>query len=185
MTAIQPIPATFRHLAANVALNGLSEQVHCHNLGLSSVQGTLRFSAGLDTMNHVLTEHEAVPAIEVPVTCLDDLLAGAVTPVLIKLDVEGHELAVLQGAARVLSDAGLWAVIMETNGSGARYGIGDEQLFALMAGQGFEPFGYDPFARRLLPAGQGAGNTVFIRNRAAVEERLQTARRYRLVNGVI
>lgn len=185
VTAIEPIPATFRHLAANVALNGLGERVHCHNLGLSSAQGTLRFSAGLDTMNHVLAEHEALPAIEVPVMRLDDLLADAVTPVLIKLDVEGHELAVLQGAAQVLDAAGLWAVIMETNGSGTRYGVADEQLFALMAGHGFEPFGYDPFTRRLLPTGQGAGNTVFIRNRAAVEERLQTARRYRLVNGEI
>lgn len=185
VTTIEPIPSTFRHLAANVALNGLSGRVMCHNLGLSSVNGTLRFTAHLDTVNHVVADGEEGPAIEVPVVRLDDLLADATTPVLIKLDVEGHELAVLQGAERVLGDARLLAVIMETNGSGAHYGVEDEALFQVMARHGFRPFGYDPFGRRLLPADKGGGNTIFIRNQSAVEARLHTARQYRLVNGLI
>lgn len=63
VTPIEPIPSTFRHLAANVALNGLSGRVMCHNLGLSSANGALRFTAHLDTVNHVLADGEEGPAI--------------------------------------------------------------------------------------------------------------------------
>jgi FkbM family methyltransferase len=187
VTAVEPIPSTFRQLADNVILNGLSERVQCHNIGLSASNGVLRFTANLDTVNHVLATNEEVPAIEVPVMRLDDLpaLADSMNPIMIKLDVEGHELAVLQGAERVLADPVLLAVIMETNGSGARYGVKDEELFMVMARHGFQPFGYDPFKRRLLSGNAFDGNTIFVRNQDLVEQRLQTARKYRLVNGTI
>lgn len=185
VSSIEPIPLTFRHLAANVALNRLNDRVLCHSIGLSSANGVLRFTTNLDTVNHVFTDTEAGPALDVPVMRLDDLLADSVQPILIKLDVEGHELAVLQGAERVLADTRLLAVIMETNGSGARYGIEDQALFEAMARHGFDPFGYNPFERRLLSGNSFDGNTIFVRNRFLVEERLQTARKYQLVNGTI
>lgn len=184
VTAVEPIPATYAHLQRNVALNGLTDLVRCCQLGLSDKAGALRFSSGLDTVNHVLAEGEDLPGVDVLVTRLDDLV-GQDVPVLMKIDVEGHELAVLHGGAATLGDPRLLAVIMETNGSGVRYGVSDDQLIAVMRGHGFVPFGYDPFGRRLVDVRASSGNTVFVRDKAAVEARVKAAPRFRLVNGEI
>lgn len=184
VTTLEPIPATFAHLQRNVVLNGLDERVRCCQAGLSDAEGVLRFSVGLDTVNHVLAEGEDLPGVDVLVMRLDDLVVEDV-PILMKIDVEGHELAVLRGGGRTLRDARLLAVIMETNGSGKRYGIADDVLIAVMKECGFAPFGYDPFRRRLKDSARENGNTVFVRDREAVEERCRTARKFRLVNGEI
>ena len=184
VTAVEPIPETFAQLELNVALNGLAERVRRCRAGLSERPAVLRFSAGLGCVNHVLADGEDLPGIDVPVLPLDELAGGDV-PLLVKIDVEGHERAVLLGGGQTLADPRLLAVVMETNGSGLRYGIGDEALTEIMRGHGFAAFGYDPFARRLIDASPADGNTIFIRDRAAVEGRLTSARRYRLINGEI
>jgi FkbM family methyltransferase len=184
VTAVEPIPATFMHLQRNVVLNRLDEHLCYCQAGLSDVPGVLRFSVGLDTVNHVLVEGEDLPGADVPVMRLDDLVGQGV-PHLIKIDVEGHELAVLHGCSRTLRDARPLAVIMETNGNGARCGVADDALIALMRECGFAPFGYEPFQRLLKDSVPANRNTVFVRDRGAVEERCRAARKFRLVKGVI
>ena len=184
VTAVEPIPSTFAHLQRNVMLNGFVDQVRCCQAGLSEAPGSLRFSSGLDTVNHVLAEGEDLLAIDVPVLRLDDLV-GHDVPTLIKIDVEGHELAVLRGGTQTLQDVRLLAVIMETNGSGSRYGVGDGALIDVMREHGFAPYGYDPFGRRLVDVSKSNGNTVFVRNKAEVESRVKAAPRFKLVNGDI
>lgn len=184
VTAVEPIPETFEHLECNVMLNRLTERVRCCRMGLSDLTGILRFSAKLDTVNHVLAEDEDLPGIDVPVTTLDELVSGD-PPVVMKIDVEGHERAVLLGGKRTLGDQDLLAVIMETNGSGGRYGVLDEELLVIMSEHGFKPFGYDPFARELVDMCQSEGNTVFIRDTTEVEMRVRSARKFQLINGEI
>jgi FkbM family methyltransferase len=184
VTSVEPIPRTFAHLHRNVALNGLSNTVIAWQGGLSDSMGTLRFTTDLDAVNHVLREDEREPAVEVAVRTLDDLV-GEIAPTLIKIDVEGYERPVLMGATRTLADPRLLAVVMETNGSGARYGVADDELMTLMARNEFAPYTYDPFERRLLGLVSRVGNTIFVRDTGAVDRRLRTARRYRLVNGEI
>lgn len=182
--AIEPIPETFRRLELNLALNGLSGSVKAFRGGLSDESGARRFTTDLDTVNHVLGPGENLPSIDVPVWTLDDLV-GSEAPLLIKIDVEGHEWAVLRGGDRTLGDPRLLAVVMETNGSGARYGVPDSDLISLMAKHGFSPAGYDPFTRILVEAPSSGGNTLFVRDGAQVAERVQGSKRYRLVNGTI
>ncbi|MFE8033055.1 FkbM family methyltransferase [Thiohalocapsa marina] len=168
----------------NLALNRLGDRVEAHCLGLSDQLSSLRFTVGLGCVNHVVTEGEEVASIDVPVTTLDSLV-GADAPALIKIDVEGHERAVLRGATRTLADPRLLAVIMETNGSGARYGIHDDELVGIMRDNGFSPYGYDPFARVLVNADGSGGNTIFVRDAEAVSRRVSTTRQFRRVNGEI
>jgi FkbM family methyltransferase len=184
VTAVEPIPETFAHLARNIALNGLSSRVNACQCGLSDASGILRFTRDLGTVNHVLVVGEDLPAIEVPVRTLDDLV-GPDAPVLMKVDVEGHERAVVMGGLSTLEDPTLLAVVMETNGSGSRYGVRDADLVSLMHGHGFLPYGYDPFRRSLVDVAEADGNTVFVRDRATVEARLRGSKRYRLINGTI
>jgi len=184
VTAVEPIPSTFAHLERNITLNGFTNRVRTCQMGLSDQTSTLRFTSDLGSVNHVLVEGEDGPSIEVPVSRLDELV-GEDIPVLIKIDVEGHERAVLRGAARTLANSPLLAVIMETDSSGARYGVRDEELIKIMRGHGFEPYGYDPFVRRLINAEKSYGNTLFVRDRVVIEARVASARRFKLINGDI
>ena len=167
--------------------NGLDARVIALNLGLGRDEGWLRFTRGLDTVNHVLGAGESVDAmIEVPVRSLDAVLAGR-SPALIKIDVEGYETEVLAGAGQALADPGLLAVIMELNGSGARYGFDEEALHRDLLGRGFATYRYRPRERLLVPlhgARSGGGNTLYVRDAARLAERVRTARSFRLGTGV-
>ena len=110
--SIEPIPSTFSWLTQNIAINALGDRVRALNLGLGRSEGRLRFTGGLDTVNHVLADGEAADHfIEVLVRTLDSVVDGA-SPALIKMDVEGFETEVLAGAEQTLADPGLLAIIM-------------------------------------------------------------------------
>ncbi len=179
--SIEPIPGTFGHLRDNINLNGIAERVVAMNIGLGNGRGALRFTAGLDTVNHVLAATEADSGtVEVKVEKLDDLLPDF-EPAIVKIDVEGYETNVIAGARRVLSRPSLLAVIMELNGSGGRYGFDESRLHRQMLEYGFEPFGYAPFERRLVPLdgkNTRSGNTLYVRDAAEVSRRLGSARRF-------
>jgi FkbM family methyltransferase len=181
--AIEPIPNTFARLTRNVALNGVDASVTCFEGGVSDGPAVIHFTADRDTMNHVAQAGEAGPTVGVQVVTLDDLV-GSRRPAVVKIDVEGHELPVLRGADQTLSSSTLLGVVMETNGSGAPYGVSDQMLVDAMARHGFQPFGYEPFSRTLIKPGE-ANNTIFVRDRAAVEAICKAAPRYTLCNGTI
>ena len=114
VVAIEPIPATFKRLEENIDLNRLNDRVRAHCLGLSDKPGILMFTSHLDTVNHVVAKSEPGNSISIPVTTLDDLLQGT-SPTIIKIDVEGHEVAVLEGSKKTLSNPALIAILLETN----------------------------------------------------------------------
>lgn len=138
-------------------------------------------------MNHLLADGKsAEDVLAMPVRTLDAVLEGR-SPTLIKVDVEGFETQVLAGAERALADPGLLAVILELNGSGARYGFDEDALHRDLLGRGFATFRYHPLARTLEPlhgAKSGSGNTVYVRDAALLAERVRTARKYRLGIGM-
>jgi FkbM family methyltransferase len=183
--AIEPVPATFGRLVENMRINHLDAAVQCVNVGIGSAPGTLRFSSDMDVGNRALADGEQrAGGIEVPATTLDAVLAGR-SPRLVKIDVEGYEAAVVGGAAATLRDPGLLAVIMELNGSGAKYGFDEARIVEAMAGHGFQPFGYAPAERQLVAGAQAAratDNTIFVRDAETVRARLAGAAPF-AVNG--
>ncbi len=176
--AFEPVPGTYRRLVENMRLNHLDEQVKCLNKGVGARQGTVAFTSDSDTTNHALASDEPCDTpITVEVTPLDTALAGE-HPALIKIDVEGYETPVLEGAPETLKNPALNAVIMELNGSGSRYGFDESRLLELMRGNGFNTYSYNPFTRKLIKlAGKSldSGNTLFIRDQSLVESRLRNA----------
>jgi FkbM family methyltransferase len=175
--AAEPVPAIFRFLLDNVALNRVGQRVACHNVGVGRAPGVLRFTTTEDPTNHVLAAGEVSPgAVERPVRTLDELLGGE-APALIKIDTEGFETEVIAGAPATLREPALKAVVLELNGSGRRYGYDEDALHGAMLQLGFAPYSYDPFRRELHPLGgrHYAGNTLYVRDLPAVRERLRGA----------
>jgi hypothetical protein len=137
--------------------------------------GTVNFSAGLGTENHVAAASETGNSVTLPVTTLDAELAAR-PPVMLKVDVEGFETEVFGGAEKTIQNPALQAVIIERNGSGNRYGYDEEKLHAQIRSRGFSPCSYDPFGRRMRPLEQGTGgNIIYIRDLNAANERLRAA----------
>ncbi|WP_170156856.1 FkbM family methyltransferase [Roseimicrobium gellanilyticum] len=101
--AFEPTPSSFRDLASVVKQAGLSERVHCHQLALGDVNGTSCMAVP-DGVHSGLASLDANASGErVKVMTADSM--DLPDPSVIKLDVEGHEAAVLRGAQKVLNRA--------------------------------------------------------------------------------
>lgn len=184
--SFEPHPATFAHLLDNVRLNDLGPLVTARNIALGASSASLSFTAGLDTVNHVLAEGEVVSdTIHVPVEPLDSVLAGAALTVM-KIDVEGFETEVLNGGSEAFQSSSLIAVIMELNGSGLRYGYDESYLHARMLGWGFAPASYDPVRRTVTPVQSRSavdGNTLYVRDLDALRDRVLAAPPHTVLGG--
>ena len=182
--AFEPVPATYERLCANLRLNDLVGRVTPLNQGVGETAGTLRFSSGLNAMNHVLGPGESDPrGVDVTVTTLDAAIGESAT--LMKMDVEGFETPALAGAARTLADPSLHSIIIELNGSGARYGYDDQKIAEKLQSLGFALYDYDPFTRRLAPSSDYSfqhGNALFIRDFERAQQLVQTAPKFRVLD---
>ncbi len=177
--ALEPVPITFKKLRRNIRFNDLDERVTLHNFGLGDSDSNIRFTASLDTVNHVASESDRnLDTIVVPVKTLDWALDGRY-PICIKIDVEGFEQKVIAGADQTLRSENVQAVLMELNGSGTRYGFDEYAIHSQMLAYGFKPYRYEPFQGRLslLPDRNRAnGNTLYLREVDFIESRLESAR---------
>jgi FkbM family methyltransferase len=184
--AFEPIPETHARLVDNLRLNHIEDRVIHPNIGIGDKAGSLVFTTYADTMNHVLPNNgSSQSTVKVQMKTLDEIL-GEESPSILKIDVEGFESPVLAGAERTLSKNSLHSVIMELNGSGARYGFDDGEILEKMSGHGFKTYSYDPLQRSLVGLegrNMTNGNTLFLRNVPLVAERIKRAPYFR-VNGL-
>lgn len=177
--SLEPVPATFERLLDNVNVNRLATRVDCLNCAAGAQDGELAFSAGSDTMNHVLAADESTArAIRVPVRRLDDVVPRD-RPVFLKIDVEGFEAAVIAGARGLLGDVA--GMLIEMNGSSQRYGGDDARLHEELVAAGLAPFTYAPFERRLeTDTLRRSGNLLYLRDIEQARERVRSAPRARV-----
>jgi FkbM family methyltransferase len=175
-TAIEPSPKAAKRLADNISINRIGHLVDLHQCGASSSEGFLTFTSELDAMNRVAADQEDDSRlIKVKADTLDNIFAAR-APTLLKIDVEGFETEVLAGARRILGDPALKAIIIELNGSGARYGYDDRKIHQMLLDRGFGFFLYSAYERRLEPAESlGSGNAIYVRDREFVMQRISTA----------
>ncbi len=164
--AIEPVPSTFKVLKQNILLNELDEQIEVMNIGLGSKEENLKFSIKQGATNHVLNKEEKTKqSVKVLVRSLDDVLDGRI-PKIIKIDVEGFETKVIEGARKTLANPNLLAVIMELNGSGAYYGFDEDTLHKKMLSLNFNSYIYEPRKQKLISLKNKKNqnnNTLYIR----------------------
>jgi FkbM family methyltransferase len=134
--ALEPGPATFEKLVATCARLRL-RNVTPLPVAASRARGTARFVVrrdGRDVHQHLAGANDAgADTVDVQTMPLDEVCgseSGAVT--LVKLDVEGHETAVLEGARRVLEN-GRARLLVEFFPAGlAAAGASSDRLWALL-----------------------------------------------------
>jgi len=176
--AFEPDPDTAARLHRNINANGIGARVTVIQAALGAEDGEISFTAGLDTVNQVAASSEAGPTRNVSLRRLDGV-AGAADAVLMKLDVEGYEAQVLSGAEAVLAAPSLLAIETELDAP---------DIVVTLTKAGFERRFYHPLSRRLSdqPPEEGrASNALFIRNEAAVLERVASAPRRRILNTLV
>lgn len=108
--AFEPVPSTFAWLSRNIALNGLNGVIRANNFGLGNVPGSVPVflpeftGCGAASMKN-LHPNESSREIEVKLDTLDRYFssAGLDRLDLIKVDVEGAELFVLQGGRETIA----------------------------------------------------------------------------------
>jgi FkbM family methyltransferase len=111
--------------------------------------------------------------LEVPITTLDNLF-GSRTPTLIKIDVEGHELSVLQGASRTLHDAQV-PVVFEAPDYGG--GSGTLECVRLLESLNYRVFSLTPRGTRTFsPTGYSHNLLALHITDSTLARRLQRVR---------
>jgi FkbM family methyltransferase len=116
--AIEPVPPTLARLEDNARRNGLAEAIEVVGAALSAEAGSLTLTLGGGESGQASTHPARTPDAEtfvVPAVTLDSLLGER--PVrFLKIDVEGHEPALLRGADRALGAGQADYVLIELSG---------------------------------------------------------------------
>jgi FkbM family methyltransferase len=146
--AFEPVPRLRHRLAGNLRLNGLERRVCVSELALSNRSGAADFylAKRRDDGSHSLiagVPAQSIERITVRTMCLDGYLqaSGAPPPTVVKIDVEGAEALVLDGAGALLDSATPPAVIIETGDRLAEQILETaSSVLARLARRGFQLF---------------------------------------------
>lgn len=138
--SFEPGRFSFEQISANVALNGLGERIAVHRVAASDQPGILRlFHIGDAPVTFSVGGHEGVAAEEVPAVRVADQIPAedAAQVSFIKIDVEGYEIAALEGARPIL-EASHPAIMFEVSTDAlARQGQSPTDAFAYLASYGY------------------------------------------------
>lgn len=149
--AFEPDPLTCRTLTANLELNGNPAIVYPLALSDTTERRTLihgpHSNAGMSTLNpsantgmteHVAHGHHELPTFEVVCRTADELIAEGQVPIptLMKVDVEGWEYQVFNGARQLLQSSRLKAIAFEA-GCDAAGKLADDRLEQLLSSCGY------------------------------------------------
>ena len=173
--AFEPNPPAFARLVENVALAGTPRNVHLHALGL----GPGNLSADLHIFEGIADGHasfsdqgrEGFSKVTCSVRRLDELLAeeGIDRVSFVKLDVEGAELGVLEGAGRLIAGATPPVCLIEMARETTRtFGYGPGALIdVLRSSSDYRFFAIDEVAGRLgevrgFPSGDPGANVLCV-----------------------
>jgi FkbM family methyltransferase len=122
-------------LPANVAVHALAIADRNGEMEFQHVVSNAGYS-GLRRRTYPSAEEEVRP-IRVRVSRLDDALPADLSVTAMKVDVEGAELQVFQGARRILGTLRPWVLFEHGRGAADCYGTSPEMVYDLLAEHGY------------------------------------------------
>jgi len=175
--AFEPIPQTFEKLKDQIQINQINHLVTLVNKGVGEKNQTLFFTNNKNTMNKVSVIGETKNTSQVEVITLDGQLDRDKN-YLFKIDVEGFESNVIEGAHQILSSPNVVAIILELNGSGNQFGHSDESLHDRIINYNFVPVSYNPIDRSismLSSYNKKNKNTIYVKDINLIRARCLSA----------
>jgi len=158
--AFEPVPLTNHILSTNVLLNDLSADVVVNSAGVSNYDGFGVMNVikadggkGVSILDGTPAIHKDCEQISVPVYTLDyycDLMH--VEPTMIKIDTEGGERFVLEGAKRTIEQFHPFILTEYSKENAYQYGYGADEIITLLESWGYvwtNPEGSDLWAVHL------------------------------------
>jgi FkbM family methyltransferase len=146
--AFEPAPGPFAGLVRHIALNGLTATVHPIHAAVGRAGSEARMVlASSSGESRLAAPHEDEPTIPVALTSVDAFCgARKISPAFMKIDAEGAELAVLQGARETIRRGrGRMAIFVEMHPSiWPRLRITKEDIIAELTTQGLEALSLVP-----------------------------------------
>lgn len=181
--AVEPSSTSYGWLQSNCALNALDERVELHRCAIGEQEGRIWITGNTSSSTNCVipsSSRTKSGSVEVAMQPLDMIL-GDREPIMMKVDVEGYETAVLAGASKTLERSSLKCLAMEISIQGTRYGFNKNALFAAIRDHDFCPCVYNPVTRTLTQIEfaefhpETTINGLFCRDIPFVEQRLRQA----------
>jgi len=169
--SVEPSSEHFHAMCMNRRENPYQHWVLLH-LAMGDRRASARITRGLGGFNHILGDSTAPASGPDEETCLmstlDDVAEWCETPSIhvLKIDVEGFELAVLRGAKRLLASGRIKSLVIEVDGHERRYGEVPGSLQELMKVHDYR------LDERLSVLGQAGGNCAVYVHESAMAGRL-------------
>lgn len=116
--ACEPTPEIFQELVANIKLNNFEQLIHPVRKAISNKTGTAFFALESSSeVNHLSTQQKGKKGIKVETTTIDSIAKeySLKDISLLKIDVEGLEFEVIQGAQKSLQLKKVQKVLFEVN----------------------------------------------------------------------
>jgi FkbM family methyltransferase len=169
VVAVEPSLRNRERLEENLRLNGITN-VRMEACALGEKAGEMAF-CDADALAHVELGGNGP---KVPVRTLDSILPeGEIS--LLKVDVEGFELSVFQGAENAMRAGRLPVILFEMNRSHERYGVTEADIFGFLRSRGYQIARYEHDPRHLVTHGLEGDVVAFTpHGEQLIRERLLT-----------
>lgn len=175
--SFEPVPQTVFKLKQQITINRIEDRVRVENKGVGDQKGKLVFTNNFDTTNKVTSVYNSGLTVEVDVVRIDDELSRDQNYIF-KIDVEGYEYFVIEGAKAILASSRTAAVIIEINGSAEAYGFSNDDIHDALCRIGFQAVAYDPIARDLISIdgfNRKSVNSIYVKDPATIAARCKSA----------
>lgn len=126
--AFEPDRNNLCQLYANLFVNQLYDRIAVHEHGISNTSGTVSFNNSDTTSSRGTRRIASDGNTTIKVMRLDDVLSTSDRVAMLKIDVEGHELAVIEGAGEFLSTN---RCLLQIESSGAELNVLIDKMSAL------------------------------------------------------
>lgn len=143
--AFEPVQLTYEVLQENVQLNALQDRVIVYRKGVSNYEGTGKLHTiladggkGVSMVDGIPAYHKAVEDSDIEVVTIDSFCAvNNIIPTFIKIDVEGNELQVLQGAKETLNRYHPFVIAEYSEQNTWQYGYHANEMIPLLEELGY------------------------------------------------